>query len=189
MRKTTTTLVVLLTALVAVGCSKDSPGPKATAPPAVVNCAAAEVPSNTPPTPNTIDSTCAVIPKDMNGTGDTQGGPDLYSWLTFVAVNWPPEKRKTAAPEGAVPSIRAPSAPAVTRSTRASGGRRAGEKRDGEFSRSSSATVRTARMAGAEHARRTAKTARRGETGRPSLRRTRDRISARPSSRAQRVEQ
>ena len=25
----------------------------------------------------------------MNGTGDSQGGPDLYSWLAFVAVNWP----------------------------------------------------------------------------------------------------
>jgi len=88
MQKTTTTLVVLLLAL-AVGCSKNSQGPLATATPAAVNCAAAEQPSNFPPTPNTIDSTCATIPKDMNGTGDTQGGPDLYSWLTFVAVNWP----------------------------------------------------------------------------------------------------
>jgi hypothetical protein len=88
MQKIITTFAILLMAL-AVGCSRSSQGPQATATPAVVNCAAAEQPSNFPPTPNTIDSTCATIPKDMNGTGDTQSGPDLYSWLTFVAVNWP----------------------------------------------------------------------------------------------------
>lgn len=38
--------------------------------------------------PNTIDKTCAVIPLDVNGTPG-QGPTDLYSWLTFVAVNWP----------------------------------------------------------------------------------------------------
>src|SRR6185437_1054184 len=58
-------------------------------PPSVINCAAAEQPNNFPPIPNTIDSTCAKIPADMNGTGDNQPPVDLYSWLTFVAVNWP----------------------------------------------------------------------------------------------------
>ncbi|MFY9621401.1 MAG: hypothetical protein WAM70_17960 [Pyrinomonadaceae bacterium] len=88
MQKILITVAILLTAL-AIACSPSAPGPQTTATPAVINCAAAEVPSNVPPTPNTIDSTCAKIPTDMNGTGDTQPGPDLYSWLTFVAVNWP----------------------------------------------------------------------------------------------------
>ncbi|MBV8368788.1 MAG: hypothetical protein JO036_07605 [Candidatus Eremiobacteraeota bacterium] len=62
---------------------------QATPPPRVVTCADAEKPSNVVPTPNRIDGTCAVIPLDLNGTGDTQGPADLLSWLTFVAVNWP----------------------------------------------------------------------------------------------------
>ncbi|HEX6187792.1 MAG TPA: hypothetical protein VFZ40_06910 [Pyrinomonadaceae bacterium] len=88
MQKIAISVAILLTGL-AIACSRNTPGPQMTATPAVINCAAAEVPSNVPPTPNTIDSTCAKIPTDMNGTGDTQPGPDLYSWLTFVAVNWP----------------------------------------------------------------------------------------------------
>jgi hypothetical protein len=89
MQKITTPFAIMLMAL-AIGCSRNPQAPQATASPnSVVNCAAAEAPSNFPPTPNTIDSTCAVIPTDMNGTGDTQGPVDLYSWLTFVAVNWP----------------------------------------------------------------------------------------------------
>lgn len=42
-----------------------------------------------PPQPNTIDSTCAEIPKDILGSGDTQTNADQYSWLTFIALNWP----------------------------------------------------------------------------------------------------
>jgi hypothetical protein len=53
-----------------------------------VTCADAEVPTNFPPVPTVIDKTCAVIPLDMNGIPE-QGPSDLYSWLTFVAVNWP----------------------------------------------------------------------------------------------------
>ena len=44
--------------------------------------------SDFPPTPTVIDKTCAVIPLDVNGTPG-QSPTDLYSWLTFVAVNWP----------------------------------------------------------------------------------------------------
>jgi hypothetical protein len=55
----------------------------------VVNCAAAEAPGDVSPTPNTIDSTCAKIPTDILGSGDQQGDADLYSWLAFVAANWP----------------------------------------------------------------------------------------------------
>jgi len=89
MQKITLTVALLLMAVI-FGCSQKPGGPQATASPTpVVNCAAAEKPTTIPPIPNTIDSTCAIIPTDENGTGDTQPGPDLYSWLTFVAVNWP----------------------------------------------------------------------------------------------------
>ena len=104
MQKITMAVTLLLMAF-AIGCSRRPEADQANAtptnatptnatlinatPPSVINCAAAEKGSNFPPIPNTIDSTCAVIPADMNGTGDTQPGPDLYSWPTFVAVNWP----------------------------------------------------------------------------------------------------
>jgi hypothetical protein len=42
----------------------------------------------TPPTPNVIDSTCAVIPPEFKGV-PSQYDFDLYSWVTFLAVNWP----------------------------------------------------------------------------------------------------
>jgi hypothetical protein len=89
MQRITCLLTISLAAL-AVGCSRNPQGPEATATPAkVVTCADAEKPTEVPPIPNKIDSTCATIPTDMNGSGDNQAGPDLYSWLTFVAVNWP----------------------------------------------------------------------------------------------------
>lgn len=88
MQKITITVAILLTAL-AIACSRSAPGPQMTATPAVINCAAAEVPGDVAKTPNTIDSTCAKIPTDILGSGDTQSDPDLYSWLAFVAVNWP----------------------------------------------------------------------------------------------------
>jgi hypothetical protein len=89
MQKITMTVTMLLMAL-AIGCSRRPEGLQANAtPPPVINCAAAEQQANVPPIPNIIDSTCSEIPKDMNGTGDIQPPPDLYSWLTFVAVNWP----------------------------------------------------------------------------------------------------
>ena len=99
MKKITMAVTLLLMAF-AIGCSRRPEANQANATPTnatlinatpttVINCAAAEKPNNFPPIPNTIDSTCAEIPADMNGSGDNQGGPDLYSWLTFLAVNWP----------------------------------------------------------------------------------------------------
>lgn len=107
MQKITMAVTLLLMALT-IGCSRQSEDTQANATPtptstststltststsataSVINCAAAEKPSEVPPIPNTIDSTCAQIPSDMNGSGDNQAPPDLYSWLTFVAVNWP----------------------------------------------------------------------------------------------------
>src|SRR6185436_9986377 len=97
MQKTTTIQITIIGSLavmaLAIACTRNPQAPQATeatATPAVkVNCADAEKPMTIPPIPNTIDSTCAKIPADINGTGDTQPGPDLYSWLAFVAVNWP----------------------------------------------------------------------------------------------------
>ena len=44
--------------------------------------------SDIPPIPTVIDWTCAVIPPDFKGT-PLQGSLDLYSWIAFLAVNWP----------------------------------------------------------------------------------------------------
>ncbi len=61
----------------------------AQSPPAASTCAQWQ--SSTadfPPVPTVIDNTCAVIPPDTRGT-PLQGTVDLYSWITFLAVNWP----------------------------------------------------------------------------------------------------
>jgi hypothetical protein len=52
-----------------------------------------------PPVPTVIDSTCAVIPPDGNGT-PLQGNFDAYSWITFLAVNWPAGQGTCAANTG-----------------------------------------------------------------------------------------
>ncbi|HEY0381534.1 MAG TPA: hypothetical protein VGC72_04995 [Candidatus Elarobacter sp.] len=58
-------------------------------PSAAITCADARRPINNVPTPTVIDATCAVIPTDFVGIGDTEPPLDIYSWLTFIAVNWP----------------------------------------------------------------------------------------------------
>lgn len=89
MQRVSVTVAILSVAL-AIACSPKPQAPLGTATPTtVVTCAAAEAPGDVPKTPNTIDSTCATIPTDILGSGDNQGGADLYSWLAFVAVNWP----------------------------------------------------------------------------------------------------
>ena len=88
MQKITTALTIFSMVLT-IACSRTSNAPQDTATQAVINCAAAEAPGDVAPTPNTIDSTCAKIPADILGSGDQQGDADLYSWLAFVAVNWP----------------------------------------------------------------------------------------------------
>lgn len=88
MQKITTALTIFSMVLT-IACSQTSNAPQATATPATINCAAVEVPGDVSPPPNTIDSTCAKIPTDIIGSGDTQGDADLYSWLAFVAANWP----------------------------------------------------------------------------------------------------
>jgi hypothetical protein len=69
--------------------------PQASATP--VTCADSESSTGTfAPVPTTIDKTCAAIPLDFNGT-PSQSGADLYSWLTFVSVNWPVDQTSCTA--------------------------------------------------------------------------------------------
>jgi hypothetical protein len=97
----------------AVGCADaparyppaDEGGPKA-----AVNCAAAQV-GDAPPMPTTIDSTCAVMPRDILGSGDNQASADQYSWLAFIAANWPVNP-KTCAPDPSASILTSPGAPA-----------------------------------------------------------------------------
>jgi len=84
-----------ITAGVMQGCSNNqqtasgTTAAPATAQATPVTCADSESSTATfPPVPTVIDKTCAVIPLDLNGTPG-QSPTDLYSWLTFVAVNWP----------------------------------------------------------------------------------------------------
>ncbi len=88
MQRIGTALAILLMAF-AIACTRNPKPPDDTAKAKVINCAAAEQPGDVPATPNTIDATCAKIPTDILGSGDNQGDADLYSWLAFVAVNWP----------------------------------------------------------------------------------------------------
>ncbi|HEY1527103.1 MAG TPA: hypothetical protein VGH51_12770 [Candidatus Angelobacter sp.] len=108
-RSTFVALVLAVTLCVAAGviqgCSntgKAAPGPatdqsKTQASATPVTCADSESSTGTfPPVPTTIDKTCTAIPLDFNGT-PAQSGADLYSWLTFVAVNWPVDPTTCAA--------------------------------------------------------------------------------------------
>jgi hypothetical protein len=72
----------------------------AQAPPATSTCAQWLSSTNDfPPVPTVIDNTCAVIPPDSRGT-PLQGNFDLYSWITFLAVNWPVGQGTCAANTG-----------------------------------------------------------------------------------------
>jgi|GEM_PF-878763 len=77
---------------------------------ATITCADARYPAVNVPVPNVIDATCAVIPTDMNGTFDIQPPADIYSWLTFVAVNWPVDAT-TCTPSRSKSILTAPPAP------------------------------------------------------------------------------
>ncbi len=81
------TFILFILSLIACQQANKEPAPTAAA--QSVNCAAWQNSTlDVPPTPNTIDSTCANIPPDFKGT-PTQGNFDLYSWIAFVALNWP----------------------------------------------------------------------------------------------------
>lgn len=91
-------VTICVTAGMVQGCSntQKSAQTEAKTQPTPVNCADAEAPANFPPVPNVIDKTCAVIPLDFNGIPN-QAPSDLYSWLTFIAVNWPVDPTTCAA--------------------------------------------------------------------------------------------
>lgn len=96
MHKMKITIAIFLSAI-AVACSRNPKPSVTTVTSATINCADAEKPGDVAATPNTIDGTCAKIPSDILGSGDQQGDADLYSWLTFVAVNWPVDATNCAA--------------------------------------------------------------------------------------------
>jgi hypothetical protein len=81
---------VILSILAAIACQQANKETSTTAAtPQAINCAAwASSKADFPLAPNVIDSTCASIPSDSNGI-PTQGVFDLYSWISFVALNWP----------------------------------------------------------------------------------------------------
>ena len=55
-----------------------------------VTCAQTEAsPAPFAPAPTVVDVTCATIPLDFVGGEIEQGNFDMYSWLIFVALNWP----------------------------------------------------------------------------------------------------
>jgi hypothetical protein len=83
--------LVLLLSVVAVG-HLVSGG--AAAPPHGVTRAAA--PQSFPTPPSKITSALAAIPVDVTGIPE-QGNFDLYSWLTFVALNWPADTARCTA--------------------------------------------------------------------------------------------
>jgi len=80
-------ILLLLMAVATAFCWKPLPV-LAQQPAKTVNCAAWAQGGDFPPVPNTIDSTCAVVPADFLGEL-SQGNFDVYSWITFVAENWP----------------------------------------------------------------------------------------------------
>ena len=55
-----------------------------------VTCAQVEASTAAfPPPPTVIDATCATIPLDFVGNEIEQANFDMYSWLMFLALNWP----------------------------------------------------------------------------------------------------
>jgi hypothetical protein len=61
------------------------------------------------PVPTVIDRTCAVVPPDFKGT-PLQGNLDLYSWITFLAVDWPASEG-TCAPDTSLSIVTSPTNP------------------------------------------------------------------------------
>jgi hypothetical protein len=82
--------VALTAGSIGLGTAKTHAAPHRGSPPPTGNCAAIEAyqgQSVGPPT--IIDQTCARIPLGIPGDVLEQGPTDVYSWLTFVAMNWP----------------------------------------------------------------------------------------------------
>jgi hypothetical protein len=74
---------------------------------AAVTCAQATAYSQNPSLPTSLDASCAQLPyapavftSKEGGTLANQQTADVYSWLTFVALNWPHQKGGCAADTG-----------------------------------------------------------------------------------------
>ena len=106
-------------ALLAVACkSAPSTSTDATAAaPATITCAAAGAATKNVTAPTAIDSTCAQIPYAPalfktfeGGYSANQSTADMYSWLSFVALNWPVNPT-TCAPDPTQSILSNPSSP------------------------------------------------------------------------------
>jgi hypothetical protein len=86
-----TLLLLAAAALVLAACHTSSPTTMATTSAPVTCAAAANFQGSGPaPVPTAIDSSCASIPYtpgDLNSNGQQKA--DVFSWLSFVAFNWP----------------------------------------------------------------------------------------------------
>jgi hypothetical protein len=114
------TLCTSFVALAIIACNGSST--TATAPPpATITCAAAGNINNAknPAAPTVIDATCAQLPftPAVQASGEGKGKPvtnqqaaDMYSWLSFLAVNWP-ASASTCAPDTAKTILNTPGNP------------------------------------------------------------------------------
>jgi len=84
-------LGALTLTLLACTSSDKTSSPIASAPSSVTCAAAANFQGSGPaPVPTVIDSTCAAIPYTPGGLNSNgQQKADVFSWLSFVALNWP----------------------------------------------------------------------------------------------------
>ncbi|QMV18576.1 hypothetical protein GOB94_07665 [Granulicella sp. 5B5] len=106
-------------ALLLVAC-KSSPNASTEAsapPPTTITCAAAGAATKNVTAPTAIDSTCAQIPYAPALFKTVEGGysanqttADMYSWLSFVALNWPVNPA-TCAPDPTQSILTNPSSP------------------------------------------------------------------------------
>ena len=107
-------------ALLIVACKSSSPSSDMTAAaPASITCAAAGSNAKNPTAPTSIDATCAQLPftpaTQAGGDGGkkqitNQQAADMYSWLSFVAVNWP-ANTATCTPDTTKTILTNPSSP------------------------------------------------------------------------------
>ena len=84
-------LGALTLTLLACTSSDKTSSPTAPAPSSVTCAAAANFQGSGPaPVPTVIDSTCAALPYTLGALNNNgQQKADVFSWLSFVALNWP----------------------------------------------------------------------------------------------------
>ena len=109
-------------ALLIIACKSSTSGSAMTASapaPASITCAAAGSNAQNPAAPTAIDSTCSQLhftpATQASGDGPfkkqvtNQQAADMYSWLSFVAVNWPANPTNCT-PDASTPISKRPTA-------------------------------------------------------------------------------